>query len=349
MTRTAAQIAKLLRGTITGDPDAVIERAAPIESANTGAISFLANPKYEDYLYRSEAAAILVPQGFEPRQPVAPTLIHVADVYAAVAILLQTFAPDHLPAAGVHPTAVVSEEAVLEADVAIGALAVIESGVVIKKGAVIGAQVYVGHKSIIGEQTILHPGVRVYADCMVGRDCVIHANAVIGSDGFGFAPQADGSYKKIPQLGQVIIKDEVEIGANTVIDRATLPGSATLIHKGAKLDNLIQVAHNVSVGAHTVIAAQAGIAGSTHIGERCMIGGQAGFVGHIQIADGTRVQAQSGVAASVTQENKAIYGYPALDYTNYLRSYAVFKKLPDLYRKINQLERELRALRSPDS
>lgn len=346
MNSTAAQIAELVDGTLTGNPDVIVTRPAKIEEGAAGTISFLANKKYEAHLYTSQAAAILVPTDFQPSQKVVPTLIHVADVYAAVAILLKAFAPDNFPPKGIDAQAIVHAKATIEDEVAIAPLTIVEAGAVIKAGAILFPQTYVGQGSVIGKGTILYPGAKVYANCEVGENCILHANVVVGSDGFGFAPQADGTYQKIPQLGNVVVEGEVEIGANTVIDRATLPGTSTIIRRGAKLDNLIQIAHNVSVGENTVIAAQTGIAGSTEIGKNCMIGGQAGFVGHIKVADGTRVQAQSGIAAAVKKENTALYGSPALDYSNYLRSYAVFKKLPDLYRKINQLERELKQLKT---
>ena len=346
MNSTAAQIAQLVKGTITGNPDVVVTHPATIEEGAAGTISFLANKKYEAYLYTSQAAAILVSKDFRPTQEVVPTLIHVPDVYAAVAVLLRAFSPNHFPPKGIDERAVIHEQAEIGEEVTIGVLTVVEAGAVIKKGAILFPQTYVGQGSVVGEKTILYPGVKVYPDCEIGNNCILHSNVIVGSDGFGFAPQENGTYEKIPQLGNVIIEDTVEIGANTVIDRATLPGTSTIIKQDAKLDNLIQIAHNVAVGENTVIAAQAGIAGSTEIGKNCQIGGQAGFVGHIRVADGTRVQAQSGIAATVKEENTALYGSPALDYSNYLRSYAVFKKLPDLYRKINQLERELKQLKT---
>ncbi|MFK7932053.1 MAG: UDP-3-O-(3-hydroxymyristoyl)glucosamine N-acyltransferase [Saprospiraceae bacterium] len=346
MNITAAQIAELVGGTIVGNPAAVIDRPAKIEEGAAGTISFLANTKYEAYLYASEAAAILVPTDFTPTQEVLPTLIYVADVYAAVAILLKQFSPNHFPPKGIDKQAIIHPQAKVADDVAIGAFVVVEAGATIGKGAILFPQTYVGHHSTVGAATILYAGVKIYADCQIGENCILHSNVVIGSDGFGFAPQAGGTFEKIPQLGNVIIEAEVEIGANTVVDRATLPGTSTVLKRGAKLDNLIQIAHNVIVGENTVIAAQAGIAGSTEIGKNCMIGGQAGFAGHIKIADRTRVQGQSGVASTIKSENTALYGSPALDYSNYLRSYSVFKKLPDLYRKINQLERTIKSIQS---
>lgn len=343
---TAEQIAHLLGGTLTGNPQVQITRPAKIEEGTAGTISFLANPKYESHLYTSQAAAVIVSNDFQPSQKVTPTLIHVADVYAAVALLLQQFSATNFPPKGIDSQAFVHKDAQVSTDAAIGAFVVVEAGAIVEKGAILFPQTYVGHESKIGENTILYTGVKVYSQCKIGANCILHANAVVGSDGFGFAPQADGTYNKIPQIGDVIIEDDVEIGANTVIDRATLPGTSTILKKAAKLDNLIQIAHNVVIGDNTVIAAQAGIAGSTEIGQNCMIGGQAGFAGHIKVANRTRIQAQSGIGGNIKKEGTALYGTPALDYSNYLKSYAVFKKLPDLYKKINQLEKELNLLKS---
>lgn len=345
MNITAEHIAALIGGTLKGDPHRQIIRPAKIEEGTAGTISFLANAKYESYVYSSQAAAIIVHQDFQPTQEVAPTLIYVADVYAAVATLLQQFATTNFPPKGIDNQAFVHEKAQVADDAAIGAFVVVEAGAVIEKGAVLFPQSYVGQESKVGAGSILYSGVKVYSQCQIGAGCILHANVVIGSDGFGFAPQADGTYKKIPQIGDVIIEDEVEIGANTVVDRATLPGTSTIIKKGVKLDNLIQIAHNVIIGKHTVIAAQTGIAGSTTIGDNCMIGGQAGFAGHIKIANRTRIQGQSGVSKTVKKEDTALYGTPALSYSNYLKSYAVFKQLPDLHKKIKQLEQEIKALK----
>ena len=223
-------------------------------------------------------------------------------------------------------------------NVTIGPCAVIESGAVVGANSVIGAQVYVGADVKIGEAAQLYPGVKIFHHCELGDRVTVHANVVIGCDGFGFVPNEEGRYQKIDQVGNVIIESDVEIGANTVIDRATM--GSTIIRQGVKLDNLIQVAHNVEIGENTVIAAQAGIAGSTKLGKNCMVGGQAGFVGHIQIADGTKVQAQSGVAASIDEPDQAVYGSPALGYKNYLKSYAIFKQLPKILQRLNFLERE---------
>ncbi|MEO1518553.1 MAG: UDP-3-O-(3-hydroxymyristoyl)glucosamine N-acyltransferase [Bacteroidota bacterium] len=336
---SARQLSEILHGTLEGDPDVMISGPSKIEEAVSGTISFLANPKYEPYAYTTRASVLLVNRQFQPAQPIAATLIRVDDVYASIAFLLEKFGGQVAQERGIDEHAFVHSDAVLAEGVAVGKFAIVSAGASIGEGSTIYGQVYIGTDVQIGRNVTLYPGVKIYAGCQIGDDCIIHSNAVIGSDGFGFAPQEDQTYKKVAQIGKVILEDQVEIGANTVIDRATM--GATIIRQGCKLDNLIQVAHNVEVGPHTVIAAQAGIAGSTRIGANCMIGGQAGFVGHIEIAKGTRVQAQSGVAAPIKEENKAVYGSPALPYANYLKSYAVFKQLPDLYKRIRELEKKL--------
>ena len=329
---TVGQLAQMLHGRVEGNPDALIDRPSRIEEGGAGSISFLANPKYEEHLYTTTATAVLVAEDFELRKPVKATLIRVPDVYAALAFLLERFGEEQKRSmSGVSERAEVHPGAVVEEGAYIGPFVVVERGARIAKGARLIAQVYVGENATVGEDSVLHAGVRVYRDCRIGRRCILHSNAVIGSDGFGFAPQEDGSYRKVPQLGYVELEDDVEIGANTVIDRATM--GATLIQKGVKLDNLIQVAHNVKIGKHTVIAAQTGIAGSTQIGSHAQIGGQVGFVGHIRVADGVKIQAQSGVAGPIEEEGSAWYGSPAIPYRQFLRSYAVFKQLPELVKK----------------
>ncbi len=336
MELTARQLSQLLNGSIEGDPDVTVNRPGKIEDATPGSISFLANPQYEPYAYQTQASILLVYKDFVPAQPVQATLIRVEDVYGSIAKLLEHFGGAKHPEAGISAKAAIHEQAQLAAEVYVGEFAVISAGAEIGKACVIYPQVYIGKRVKLGEQVVLYPGARIYDDCEIGDGCIIHSNAVIGSDGFGFAPQEDGSYKKIAQIGKVILEAEVEIGANTVIDRATM--DATVIRQGAKLDNLIQIAHNVEIGAHTAIAAQAGIAGSAKIGKHCMIGGQAGFVGHIKVADGTKIQAQSGVAAPIEAPNTAWYGSPALNYRQYLRAYALFRQLPELEARLRKLE-----------
>jgi UDP-3-O-[3-hydroxymyristoyl] glucosamine N-acyltransferase len=342
MQTTAKEIAALVEGSIEGNPDTLIFRPGKIEAGQTGDISFLGNEKYEHFIYQTKASAVLVAQDFQPRAEIEATLIRVPDVYAALATLLNHFgtasaagksSPGIAANAAVHPSASIGE------NVSIGAFAVVEAGAVLGNGAAIGAQAYIGNGVSIGANTIIYPGARILYNCAVGGNCIIHANAVIGSDGFGFAPQPDGTYLKIAQLGKVIIEDDVEVGAGTTIDRGSI--GDTIIKKGVKLDNLIQVAHNVEIGENTVIAAQVGIAGSTKIGRNCRIAGQVGFIGHIHVADGTQIQAQTGVAQTIEQPGTVVCGYPAFAYRDYIRSHAVFKRLPDLDKKLKQLEDRL--------
>jgi len=339
---TAKEIALLLNGSIEGSADAIVKAPSKIEEATAGTISFISSKKYESYAYTTVASVLLVHKDFKPTQPITATLVKVDDVYASLAVLLDHYSGLNRPTAGISEQASIHSTASLGNDISVGTFSIIEEGASIGDRCVIYPQVYVGKGVKIAADVILYPGVKIYHDCEIGAGTILHANVIIGSDGFGFAPQKDGSFKKIPQIGNVILEANVEIGSNTVIDRATM--GSTIIRQGAKLDNLIQIAHNVEIGAHTVIAAQAGIAGSTQIGKHCQIGGQAGFVGHIKVADGTKVQAQSGVAAAVKEPGTAIYGSPALAYSNYLRSYACFKNLPELMKKMAQLERKVKKL-----
>ncbi|MBI5916251.1 MAG: UDP-3-O-(3-hydroxymyristoyl)glucosamine N-acyltransferase [Bacteroidetes bacterium] len=332
----AKEIAHMLGGILEGDGEVLVTKPGKIEEGGPGTLTFLANPRYEHFAYSTPTAALLVPKDFQPAQPVvAAALIRVDDVYDSLRILMAQFDHEFRPTGGVSERASVDSSAVLGKDVSVGVFSVVEEGASVGEGTYIHPQVFVGKNVSVGKNCTLHPGVKIYHGCEIGDNCILHGNVVIGSDGFGFVPQPDGSYLKLPQLGNVVIENDVEIGANTTIDRATM--GSTVIRQGVKLDNLVMVAHNVEIGDHTVVAAQAGFAGSTKIGKRCRIGGQSGFVGHIEIADGTQVQAQSGVAAAVKQPGTALYGSPALPYNDYLRSYAVFKKLPELYKKINEL------------
>lgn len=338
MNLTAKAIAELLGGIVEGNEQEIITHPGKIEVAQAGAITFLSNPKYESYIYKTNASAVLVSDDFIPTKKVDATLIKVKDVYSAITIFLKFYEQSFHPEQGISSLSFIHQTAQLGTETTVGDFTSISSDVIIGKKCRIYPQVFIGVGTKIGNNVTIYPGVKIYHDCQIGDNCILQANAVIGSDGFGFAPQADGSYQKIPQVGRVILEDDVEIGANTVIDRATM--GATIIRKGTKLDNLIQIAHNVTVGKDTVIAAQAGIAGSTRIGNQCQIGGQAGFVGHIEVADGVKVQAQSGVAASIKEEGRKVYGYPALSYQDYLRAYALFRQLPDLEKRIRELERK---------
>ena len=333
----AQELADLVSGRVEGDGEVLIHAPAKIEEAQEGTITFLANPKYEEYIYSTQASVVLVGEDFQPRVDVQPTLIYVSDVYKTLAFLLQKFGEtqqsEHKISelAFIHPDAQVSEKAT------IGPFCVVEKDCVIGEGCVLKAHVYVGEGAQIGDQSTLYPGVTVYHKCEIGKHCILHAGAVIGSDGFGFSKDDKGNYQKIPQIGNVILGDHVEIGAQTVIDRATM--GSTRIHGGAKLGNLIQIAHNVEIGSNTVIAAQTGIAGSTRIGEDALIGGQVGIVGHIKIANKTMIQAGSGINKSIEEEGTKLYGYPAIPYTQYLRAYSVFRELPDLRKRLAVLEK----------
>lgn len=342
---SAAQIATLVNGNVEGDPSSAVVSFAKIEEAENGQLAFLANPKYEDYLYTTKASVIIVNQSLEIRPGLTATLIRVPDAYSAFALLLRKYQQMKTQQlTGIQQPSYISPSARIGENVFIGAFAYIGDHAEIADNAKIFPQAFIGNNAKIGQNTIVHPGVKVYHDCVIGKNVIIHAGTVIGSDGFGFAPQADGTYNKVPQIGNVIVEDHVEIGANACIDRATM--GSTVIHSGAKLDNLIQIAHNVEVGQHTVIAAQAGVSGSTKIGNNAMIGGQAGIVGHIYIADGARINAQSGVSKSITSPNSAVTGSPAFEYGSALRSQAVTRKLPDLEKRIKELEKILSQLLS---
>lgn len=340
---TAAQIALIINARVEGDPNAAVGSFGKIEEAKHGQLAFLANPKYEDYLYSTEATVIIVNETQELKQPLNATLLRVQDPYTAFATLLSTYQQMIAQQmTGIQEPSYIAKSAVLGSNIFVGAFAYIGENVKLGNNVKVYPNVYIGNNVQIDDHSILHPGVRIYHDCVVGKNVSIHAGTVIGSDGFGFAPQADGSFKKVPQIGNVVIEDNVEIGANATIDRATM--GSTLIKSGAKLDNLIQVAHNVEVGHNTVIAAQAGVSGSTKIGNSVMIGGQAGIVGHIQIADYVKINAQSGVSKSIKAPNTAVTGSPAFDYTSALRSQAVTRNLPELEKRIIELENLVRQL-----
>jgi UDP-3-O-[3-hydroxymyristoyl] glucosamine N-acyltransferase len=340
---SAAQIALLINGKIEGDANAAVGAFGKIEDAGPGQLSFLANPKYEEYLYSTGASVIIVNETLELKQPVTATLIRVADAYSAFASLLTKYQEiEAQQLTGIQEPSYISKSAKLGDKIFIGAFAYLGEGVVIGDHVKIHPQVYLGNNVRIGDYTVLHPGVKIYHGCVIGAGVTIHAGSVIGGDGFGFAPQQDGSFKKVPQIGNVLIEDGVEIGANVTIDRATI--GSTLIRKGAKLDNLIQIAHNVDIGNDTVIAAQAGISGSTKIGNGVMIGGQAGIVGHLQIADGARINAQSGVSKSIKVKGGAVTGSPAYDYTSALRSQVISKNLPELKQRLKELEDQIKLL-----
>jgi len=343
MTFSAAQIGMLINGRVEGDPNASVSSFGRIEEAVKGQLAFLANPKYEEHLYTTAASVIIINETQELRQPIGATLIRVPDAYSAFAVLLSKYQEiEAQQLFGIQEPSYIAKTAKLGQKVFVGAFAYVGEGAVIGDNVKIHPHVYVGNNVKIADHTTLHAGVTIYHDCSIGAHVTIHAGSVIGSDGFGFAPQTDGSFKKVPQIGNVVVEDYVEIGANVTIDRATI--GSTVIKKGAKLDNLIQIAHNVEVGDHTVIAAQAGISGSTKIGSQVMIGGQAGIVGHLQIADGARINAQSGVTKSIKTPGGAVTGTPAFDYTSALRSQALSRNLPELEKRLKELEELVRQL-----
>lgn len=340
---SASQIAVIIKGTIEGNPNVTVHSFSKIEEAVAGQLAFLANPKYEDYLYSTGASVIIINESLELKQAVEATLIRVPDAYSAFATLLQAYEQImEQKMIGVQEPSFVSKSAKLSENVFIGAFSYIGENVKLGKNVKIHPHCYLGNNVVIGDNCVLNPGVKIYHNCVLGNKVIIHAGTVLGGDGFGFAPQSDGSYKKVPQIGNVIIEDEVEIGSNCTIDRATM--GSTIIRKGAKLDNLIQVAHNVEIGNYTVIAAQTGVSGSTKIGNQVMIGGQAGIVGHITIADGSRINAQSGVSKSLKAPNSVVTGSPAFDYTSTLRSQAIFRNLPEMEKRIAELEMLIRQL-----
>lgn len=343
MVFTATQIALLVNGKIEGNATTSVSGFGKIEEAKTNELAFLSNPKYEEYLYTTQASIVLLSQNVQLKQNIQPTIIRVADAYAAFATLLskyQEIVSQQL--VGIQQPSYISASAIVGENCFIAAFAYVGDNVTIGNNVKIHSGVVISNNTIINNNCILYAGVKIYHDCIIGKNVIIHSGTVIGSDGFGFAPLADGSYSKIPQLGNVVIEDDVEIGANTTIDRATM--GSTIIHKGTKLDNLIQIAHNAEIGSHSVVAAQAGISGSTKIGKYVMVGGQAGFAGHITVADGSKINAQSGVSKSIKMPNTTVNGTPATDFTASLRSQALGRNLPHLEKRIQELEKLVQEL-----
>jgi len=339
----ANMIAEFLKGTIEGNPDVEVNDVTKIEEGRPGTLSFLANPKYEKYIYESLSSIVIVNNDFEPRQKVKATLIRVENAYESFADLLTMYEQSKPKKHGISSQTSIDDSAQLGDNLYIGDFSVISPGAKIGNDVMIYPQVFIGENVTIGDGSIIYPGVKVYHNCTVGKECVIHGGAVIGADGFGFAPNSENDYKKIPQIGTVILEDHVEIGSNTTIDRATM--GSTIIRKGVKLDNLIMIAHNVEIGENTVIAAQSGISGSTKIGKDCLLGGQVGLIGHLKIADGVKIAAQSGVQKDIKVEGEIVQGSPTFGFTHYQKSYLLFKKLPDMRKEINQLEREIEELK----
>lgn len=342
---TAAQLATLLNGKVEGDPDVKVSKLSKIEEGEHQSVSFLANEQYTEYLYSTDSSVVIVKNDFQPEKPIKETctLIRVDDPRMSFAKLLDKYNEIQHNKNGIEQNAHVSKSARLGADVYIGAFACIGDNAVIGDNVKIYPNTCIGDNVCIGDNTIIHAGVNINFACIVGADCTLHSGVVIGSDGFGFVPNTDNNYEKVAQTGNVVLEDHVEIGANTTIDRATL--GSTLIRKGVKLDNLIQVAHNVEIGENTVIAAQTGIAGSTKIGKNCMIGGQVGIIGHLTIADNVKIAAQSGIGHSIEKEGEIVQGSPAFAIGNYKRSYVMFRNLPELNQKINELEKLLSELK----
>lgn len=339
---TAKVIADYLQGEIEGNPDAVVTNVSRIEEGEEGTLSFLANPKYEKYLYTTNSTIVLINKDLTLEKKVKATLIKVDNAYNAFAKLLQLYEQSKPQKEGIENLSFVSKSAKLGLNIYIGAFAYIGDNVTIGASVKIFPHVFVGDNVLIGDNTILYPGVKIYHECRIGKNCIIHAGSVIGSDGFGFAP-TEGNYTKIPQVGNVILEDDVEIGSNTSIDRATM--GSTIIHKGAKLDNLIQIAHNVEVGENSVVIAQSGIAGSTKVGKECIIAAQAGIVGHLTIADKVIIGAQSGVSSSIKKEGQAVLGSPAFDFRESRKAMAITKNLPELRKQLLDMQNELNELK----
>lgn len=339
---SALQLATMLDGKLEGNPDVKVSNIAKIEEAGEGMLSFIANPKYEEFIYTTNASILIVNESLVIERPIKSTLIRVKDAYSSFALLLEQYRYLTGNKSGIQQPSYIPASVKMGENVFVGAFAYLGENVVLGNNVKIYPGVYLGDKVIVNNDSILYPGVKVYDNCIVGSRVMLHAGCVIGGDGFGFAPQPDGSYKKVPQIGNVVIHDDVEIGANTTIDRATM--GSTVIRKGVKLDNLIQVAHNVDIGINTVIAAQTGVSGSTKIGQNCVIGGQVGMVGHIHIADNTKINAQSGLSKSITVPNTSLTGSPAYDYKSSLKSQAIFRNLPDLEKRVKELEEMVKQL-----
>ena len=335
MNFTAGQIADQINGTIVGDRDVDIFNISKIEEGTKGSLTFLANPKYTEFIYSTNASAAIVAEDFEPTEKINTTLIKVKDPYSSFTTILELFNKEITSKKGISEFTVIDKNAIISDSSYIGSFTTIGKDSKISDNCIIENQVFIGNNVEIGEGTRIYPGVKILDDSKIGKNCIIHSSCSIGSDGFGFAPNDDGSYKKIPQTGNVIIGDNVEIGSNSTIDRATL--GSTIIHKGVKLDNQIQIAHNVEIGENTAIAAQSGIAGSTKIGRNCMIGGQVGIIGHLKIGDNVKIQAQAGVTSDI-KSNSRVTGTPAISHMNYNKSYIHFKNLPEIVKKIDKKE-----------
>lgn len=345
---TIAQVAQLINGEVKGDDTKEIYKLAGIDKdADSGSICFVANDKYLKYIYTTNADAVIVSKNFTPTQTIHTTLILVEDPYTAFTTLLEQYSQLlKFQKQGIEEQTCIHESAKVGEKVYIGAFVYISENVKIGNNVKIYPNTFIDKNVSIGDNTVIYAGTKIYSDTIIGTHCTIHSGVVLGSDGFGFAPQEDKTYKTIPQLGNVILENNVSIGSNTTIDRATMPDTSTIIRKGVKLDNLIQVAHNVEIGENTVISAQTGISGSTKIGKNCMIAGQVGFVNSINIADNTRIGAQSGLNSDVKKENMIIQGYPAFHIRDFQKSSVIFRQLPDLRQEILTLKKELADLKN---
>lgn len=343
---SAKQIADFLQGDIIGNPNVTVNNFSKIEEGKPQTLTFLSNLKYTPYIYKTQADIVLVNNDFKPEKEIKATLIKVPDAYEALAKLLELVEKNKAPKTGVEPMSYVAPSAEVGNDLYIGAFAYISENSKIGDKSKIYPHVFIGENVTIGKNVTLFSGVKIYEGCKVGDNSIIHAGAVIGADGFGFAPQADGSYHKIPQIGNVVVENDVEIGANTTIDRAVM--GSTIIRQGVKLDNLIQVAHNVEIGQHTVMASQVGISGSTKIGKNCVFGGQVGLAGHLKIGDNVKFGAQSGIMSN-TKDGEEIIGSPAIPIREFYKSSVIFRRLPDMYKQLGQLEKELNKIKEDDS
>ncbi|MCH7403634.1 UDP-3-O-(3-hydroxymyristoyl)glucosamine N-acyltransferase [Belliella kenyensis] len=336
---TVEQVAALLNGKVEGDGSAIVNRLDKIQEGMPGGISFLSNEKYENFIYSTQASAVIVSENFQPKKSINTTLIRVKDAYTGFTQILEAYVQfTKSNKSGVEAPSFFDQSSSIGEGHYLGAFSYVGKNCVIGNHCKIFPNVYIGDNVRIGDNCIIHPGVKIMSDSIIGSFCEIHPNAVVGSDGFGFAPQADGTYKAIPQVGNVIIEDFVSIGSNTTIDCATM--GSTLIKKGAKIDNLVQIAHNVIIGENTVIASQAGVSGSTEIGKNCVIAGKAGIVGHLKIADFTTIGANTGISKSVEKSNQTLFGYMGMDLKGFLKAYAIFKNLPLLQDRLRELEKK---------
>ncbi|MDI9311635.1 MAG: UDP-3-O-(3-hydroxymyristoyl)glucosamine N-acyltransferase [Limnohabitans sp.] len=334
---TAEQIAGILEGEVVGNPNAEVSKLSKIEEGSEGSLTFLANPKYINYIYETKATITIVNNTFVPESELSTTLIKVEDAYKAFSKLLEFYNQIKLNKVGVEQPSVLSESVNYGSGFYLGAFSYVGENVVIGENVKIYPNSFIGDNVVIGDNTTIFAGAKIYSESVIGKYCTIHSGAIIGADGFGFAPNENGEYSKVPQIGNVVIEDNVDIGAATTIDRATL--GSTIIRKGVKLDNQIQIAHNVEIGQNTVIAAQSGIAGSTKIGKNCMIGGQVGIAGHLTIGNGVKIQAQSGIGRNI-KDNEVLQGSPALGYADYNKSYVHFKNLPKIVSEITELKKK---------